>query len=207
VRRLRAASLLAAHACLLVARTAAALGALARELGAEDDHRLRVDALAADVTSAGARLGLVDVAIARDVNVLINAATAEANGPIADIDAKRADLVLQTNLLAPVHLTRALLPHLLHRPEARIFNIGSALGGSEWAGTAVYSASRSGLHGFTESLQRELVGANVRVQFLAPAAPDAEPEHVARAVLRSLLMGSATLARLSAMLPLWLAPT
>jgi short-subunit dehydrogenase len=217
---------------LLVARTAPALAALARELAREDDNRHRIDALAADVTSASARLGVRDVAIARNANVLINAASADQPGPLYDLDATRADAVLQTNLVAPVQLTRALLPHLLRQPEARVLNIGSALGRTGLPGASVYGASQFGLRGFSEALRRELADTNVRVQFLgrrsawrefndhqvnteyrASASPGDLPAYVADAAVTMLVAGtserflglsSAALGRLNALVPLWL---
>jgi len=216
---------------LLVARTAAPLVALARELAREDDQRHRVDALAADVTSASARIGIRDAAIARNVNALINAAGADEPGPLYELEATRVDAVLQTNLGAAIQLTRALLPHLLRQPEARVLNLGSALALTALPGAAVYSASQFGLRGFAEALRRELADTGVRVQFLGrqpasaihdpheleeeyPARARSDvPEYVASVALRMLLAGtgerflgvsSAVLGRLNALMPLWL---
>ncbi|HYS12181.1 MAG TPA: SDR family NAD(P)-dependent oxidoreductase [Burkholderiaceae bacterium] len=218
---------------LLVARTAAPLVALARELAREDDNRHRIDALAADVTSASARIGIRDAAVARNVNALINAASADEPGPLYELDATRVDAVLQTNLGAAMQLTRALLPHLLRQPEARVLNLGSALALTALPGAAVYSASQFGLRGFAEALRRELADTNVRVQFLGrqPASPVHDPheldedqvrersevpEYVASVALRMLLAGSSerflgisntVLGRLNALMPLWLDST
>jgi short-subunit dehydrogenase len=213
---------------LLVARTAAPLAALAGELVREDDTRHRVDALAADVTSAAARMGVRDAAIARNANVLINAASPDDPGAFEDLDPGRIDAVIQTNLLAPIQLTRLLLPQLLHQPEARVLNIGSLLGRIGVPGAVAYSASQFGLRGFSEALRRELADTTVRVQFLGrhPAwhayradqpqeqtkrASSDLPEYVATSALRMLLAGSserflgastAALARLNALAPL-----
>ena len=76
--------------------------------------------------------------------------------------------VLQANLLAPMLLTQALLPHLRGQPRAQVVFVGSALGRIGLPGFSVYGASKSGLHGFAEALRRELAGTPVRVQILAP---------------------------------------
>ena len=217
---------------LLVARTATALVALAHELAGEEDHRHRVDALAADITNAAARLAIRDAAIARDANVLINAACADEAGPLSELNAARVDAMLQTNLVAPVQLTRILLPHLLHQREARVLSLGSALGRTGLPGASVYGASQFGLRGFSEALRRELADTNLRVQFLgrrstwrefgdrhvereyrAVASGSDRPAYIAEAALRMLLAGrseqflglsSSLLGRVNALAPLWL---
>jgi short-subunit dehydrogenase len=67
-----------------------------------------------------------------------------------------------------MQLSRALLPILAERPEARLMNIGSAVGGIGLPGHAAYGASKFGLRGFSEALRRELAGGSVRIQYLAP---------------------------------------
>jgi short-subunit dehydrogenase len=176
---------------LLVARTATSLAALARELVHDDDHRHRVDALTADVTNANARLAVRDASIARGVNVLINAASINGTGPLQALDPARADAVLQTNLVAPVQLSRALLPHLLRQPQARIVNIGRPAVPADGANAAVHQASQAGLRQFCDALRRELADTGVRVQFLAPTAVDADAcVDSAHDVLRKLLAGT-----------------
>ena len=143
---------------LLVARSAAPLAELARELTRDDDHRHRVDALASDVTNPGALLGIRDAAIARGANVLINAANADDGEALQALDAVHIDAILQSNLVAPVQLTRALLPHLLRQPSARVLNIGLPLGVTGNAGGAVHCASQLGLRGFCDALRPSLPG-------------------------------------------------
>ena len=77
--------------------------------------------------------------------------------------------VLQTNLLAPMLLTQALLPHLRRLPRAQVICVGSALGRIGLPGFSVYGASKFGLRGFAEALRRELADTPVRVQYPRPA--------------------------------------
>jgi short-subunit dehydrogenase len=76
--------------------------------------------------------------------------------------------VLRTNLLAPMMLTQALLPHLRVQPLAQILCVGSVLGRIGLPGYSVYSASKFGLRGFAEALRRELAETPVRVQYFGP---------------------------------------
>jgi short-subunit dehydrogenase len=76
--------------------------------------------------------------------------------------------VLDTNLLAPMVLTGALLPHLRGLPRAQVICVGSALGAIGLPGYSVYCASKFGLRGFAQALRRELAETPVRVQYLGP---------------------------------------
>jgi short-subunit dehydrogenase len=80
--------------------------------------------------------------------------------------------VLQTNLIAPMALTRSLLPQLLGQPLAQVVFVGSALGAIGVPGFGLYGASKAGVHAFAEALRRELADTAVRVQLLAPRATD-----------------------------------
>lgn len=72
------------------------------------------------------------------------------------------------NTLAPMQLTRLLLPSLLQRGNGQIVNIGSVYGSIGFAGFATYSASKFGLRGFSEALRRELEDTGVKVTYIAP---------------------------------------
>jgi short-subunit dehydrogenase len=154
---------------LLVGRRGPPLAALAESLGDGPRFR-RVQALAADITTAGGRAAIRDIAAARGCNVLINNAALPCFGAFADAEAERIDAVLQTNLVAPIQLTLALLPQLRAQPRARVLNVGSATGGLGVPGFAVYAAGKFGLRGFAETLRRELADTSVRVQYLGARA-------------------------------------
>jgi len=150
--------------------------------------------------------GVADVAAAAEAwgaNVVVHAAGVPAFGPLADEPPSRLDDVVRTNLLAPMLLTRQLLPQLLRQSAAQIVFVGSALGRIGLPGFSVYGASKAGLHGFAEALRRELGDTGVRIQLVGPrstrtafndAAVEAynratrtamdPPEVVARALLR-----------------------
>jgi uncharacterized oxidoreductase len=75
---------------------------------------------------------------------------------------------IATNLLAPMRLTRALLPSLLRRPEAAIVTVtsGAALVPMTW--TPIYSASKAALRSYTRALRRQLRGSAVHVMEVIP---------------------------------------
>lgn len=194
---------------LLVGRRGPPLASLAEALGVRT-RTLRVQALAADITTAAGRAAIRDIAAARGCNALVNNAALPCFGSFAEADAEQIDAVLRTNLVAPIQLTLALLPQLRMQPAARVLNVGSASGRLGVPGFAVYGAGKSGLHSFSEALRRELADTSVRVQYLGPRATRTEfndaragefnrrtrtavdaPEAVAEAALKMLLSGEA----------------
>ena len=149
---------------LLVGRRPLPLTALVAELGAPR----RMQALAADITRPEGRAAIRAAAEAQGANVLVNNAGVPCFGALEALDAEQIAAALQTNLVAPILLTHALLPHLLRQRAARVLNVGSVLGRLGLPGYSVYSAGKFGLRGFSEALRRELAGTPVGVQYLGP---------------------------------------
>lgn len=104
------------------------------------------------------------------IDVLINAAGTVEFTDFADQDAEAIERLVQTNVLAPMQLTRLVLPEMIERGEGRIVNIGSIFGSIGFACFASYSASKAALRGFSEALRRELADSGVGVTYVAPRA-------------------------------------
>jgi 3-oxoacyl-[acyl-carrier protein] reductase len=84
------------------------------------------------------------------------------------------DRVLAVNLRGVFICTHHVLPGMLARRRGRIINIASQLGQIGGATMAHYSASKAGVIGFTKALAREVVGANVLVNAIAPGPIETE---------------------------------
>jgi short-subunit dehydrogenase len=162
--------LVAQGACVMLAgRSAAALRALLASLACGSD---RVTRVTADLTLAGDRQRLCDAARTWQggIDMLINNAAISDFALLEDAEAWDIDLAIATNLVAPIELSRRLLPHLRTRAEADIVNIGSVFGHLGFAANSVYCASKFGLRGFSEALRRELADSTVRIRHFAPRA-------------------------------------
>ena len=210
-RESAAAFIGAGASVLLVGRSAAQLSALSRSIQATATEN--VGRVAWQVADLGKPLHvdeLVSVAAEWRCNVLVHAAGVPCFGALETVDAETMRRVLDINLLAPMRLTQALLPHLRAQARAQVICLGSALGRIGLPGFCVYSASKFGLRGFAEALRRELSGTGIRVQYVGPrstrtsfndAAVEAynaatgtamdSPSRVAEALLRSLQDGAA----------------
>ena len=85
-----------------------------------------------------------------------------------EVDIGEAEATVATNLLGPMRLTAALLPHLRSRPRAAVLNVTSGLAFVPLAHTPAYSASKAALHSWTQSLRAQLRGSSVEVIEIAP---------------------------------------
>ena len=104
-----------------------------------------------------------------ELNVLINNAGVQApEEPLGIGDLSAAVSMIDTNLLGPLRLTTALLPHLQTRTNATVINVTSTLAFVPLARLPVYSATKAALHSVTLSLRYQLRESNVEVIELIP---------------------------------------
>lgn len=78
-------------------------------------------------------------------------------------NADRIRKEVDINLVAPLVLTQAMLSHLQSKPRAYVVCITSGLGFVPKRTSAVYSATKAGLHLFSEALRVQLQKSTVRV--------------------------------------------
>ena len=186
---------------VLAARSAEQLEDIRREC---ESRGVRAIAVTTDVTSAD-DLWLLKETAERElgsVDILVNNAGIEITKSVGDLSQEEIDAILRTNLDAPIRMTKLVLKGMLARRRGAIVNISSMAGKSATPYNAIYSATKHGLNGFTESLDMELEGTGVNAGVVCPgfvsaagmwantgkAAPrmlrEVSPEKVAAAVLK-----------------------
>lgn len=79
-----------------------------------------------------------------------------------------AEATVATNLLGPIRLTAALLPHLKKQPSAAIMTVTSGLAFVPLAGFPTYCATKAALHSYIEALRYQLKDTKVEVIELPP---------------------------------------
>lgn len=79
-----------------------------------------------------------------------------------------AEATIATNLLGPIRLNTALLPHLLQRPRAAIVTVSSGLAFLPMAQTPTYCATKAAVHSYTQSLRYQLKNTPVQIIELVP---------------------------------------
>jgi short-subunit dehydrogenase len=136
-------------------------------------HRHRPGAVvpvSADLCTTAGRAAVVAQAAAMSPSMLVIAHAQGAFGLFENQPEAELSALVQTNLVAPMLLIRALLPALQAQPEAAVVAVGSTFGALAFPGFAAYSASKFGLRGLIEALGREHADGPVRFQYLAPRA-------------------------------------
>ena len=153
----------------LVERNAPRLEEICNEINASGG---KATAIALDLTAEGAAGQVIEATLQAlgGLDIVIN------NAGIMDFtlydrqSPERIAQVISVNVVAPMLLVRAALPHLLTQNSGRIVNIGSAFGSIGFAHFATYCTSKFAMRGFSEALRRELVDSKVGVTYVSPRA-------------------------------------
>jgi NAD(P)-dependent dehydrogenase (short-subunit alcohol dehydrogenase family) len=101
------------------------------------------------------------------LDIVVNNAGVEIARHFDDFQDDEWRNIIAVNLVAAIDVTRAVLPHL-RKTKGVIVNIASALALGGAPGFSIYSASKAGLIGLTQSLGWELGPQGVRVVGVAP---------------------------------------
>jgi len=160
---------LAARGChlVVVARDGARLDELATRLRASAG--VEVDVVPADLTASEELRRVVNrLAAAPAIDLLVNNAGFSTLGKFATLDVEREANEIALNVVAPVRLTRAVLPGMLERRRGAVINVSSLAAFLPGPNLATYSSTKAYLNSFTEALHDELRGTGVRVQVLCP---------------------------------------
>ena len=163
----------------LVGQRADRLTDLAAQITAAGGKAL---ALPTDVTDASAVAEAVERTAEElgRLDILVNNAGVMLLGPTPGADLNDWRRMVDVNLTGLMHTTHAAIPHLLKaandgpRQVADIVNISSLNGRTAFAMSAVYSATKFGVNGFTEALRQELTRQHVRVAVVEPGSVDTE---------------------------------
>jgi uncharacterized oxidoreductase len=106
-----------------------------------------------------------------DLNVLVNNADIQRKFDFQQrVDWAVVQEEIDINLCGPIHLSMLLLPHLWQQPDAQIINVSSGLAFAPLVNAPVYSATKAGIHSFTQSLRQQLEGTSLGVIEIIPPA-------------------------------------
>lgn len=108
------------------------------------------------------------------IEVLVNNAGVADRALLTDLTLSSYSYQMNTNLLAPIWLSRALLPSMLQRRSGRIVNVASISSTLGTAGQIAYNASKWGLIGFTKSLAAELTDTGLMTVAVLPGSIDTD---------------------------------
>ena len=101
------------------------------------------------------------------LDVLVNNAGIAHIGLLTDMTDEEWDRLLQTNLSSVFYCCRCAIPKMVSKKAGKIINISSMWGSVGASCEAAYSATKSGVHGLTRALAKELAPSNVQVNAIA----------------------------------------
>ena len=150
---------------VLVARDSVRLEVLAAELIAT--HGVAVETLSADLSDRAALQSVADrlSSSERPVDLLVNNAGYGLGSPFVDTDVEDEERLLDVLVRAVLVLSHAAARAMVGRGHGRIINVSSVAG---FITSGTYSAAKSWVTVFTESLAGQLAGRGVRATVLCP---------------------------------------
>jgi|SRR5581483_5181780 len=187
--------------CVLVARRAERLRAVAEEVGGEFEicdvaDRAAVERTAGAIAERHPALGL-----------LVNNAGIPGRADFLTADPERIEAVVRVNYLGSVWMLRALLPALEAGRPAHVVNVVSVAGAVATGSSGPYSASKHAQLAFSRSIVPALAARGIAVHTVLPGLVETEgfpqrgqlpplvgrvvvePEAVARAVVAAVERG------------------
>jgi NAD(P)-dependent dehydrogenase (short-subunit alcohol dehydrogenase family) len=106
------------------------------------------------------------------LDVLVNNAGVTQVLPLALVEEKDWDLVMDTNVKGAFLFTRAAAKPMIRAKRGHILNVGTFASERVIEAPVHFAASKSALRGLTEAVSRELGRYNIRVNLLAPGLLD-----------------------------------
>lgn len=162
-----------------------ALKGLATEL---QERGLAVHPLVVDVRDAQQVAGAFQAVVhsGGHVDVLVNNAAVDVTKAVTDLAPEEADLVVGTDLLAPIYFCLEGYRRMVEQRSGHIINILSTAALRTWTEASLYAASKTGLRAFTHTLFQEarrdclgvgvtgIISGGLRTRFILDRFPDAD---------------------------------
>jgi short-subunit dehydrogenase len=148
------------------------------------------------------------------IDALINNAATGLYALPLETSLEHTRRVFEVNVFAIIALTQLIVPIMKKQGGGTIVDIGSIVGSVSMHWAAIYCASKFALHGWHESLYRELRGSSIKVVKVCPSvtrtnfrqyvltgkAPDnvlklkivVSPDYIAKCVYKGTVRGSRT---------------
>jgi 3-oxoacyl-[acyl-carrier protein] reductase len=158
----------------------------------------KASAVRIDISSSTDVQGVFDSILKeyKPVDILVNNAGITRDGLLVRMKEVDWDKVLNINLKGSFLCSQQAAKQMMKQKSGSIVNIASIVGVMGNFGQANYSASKSGLIGFTKTLAREVAPRGIRANAVAPGFIDTEMTRVLEESVRSKLIEQIPLARL-----------
>lgn len=126
--------------------------------------------ITADLNEQHSHVRLIDEARNKmgEIDILINNAGVLDFIRLEQQSDERIAQMIHTNVTVPIQLSRAALNHFQKNNKGHIVFVGSIFGSLGFPYFSTYCASKFAVHGFSQSLRRELSGTDIGITYIAP---------------------------------------
>ena len=130
--------------------------------------------VAADVATNDGRTTTLEAGLEKlgGLDILVNNAGGVRAGRLEDTSEAEIRAMIEVDLVAPILLTRAALPHLRASGDGLVVNVTSGIALIGLPFYATYAAAKAGFARFGEALRRELKGEGVHILTVYPGGTD-----------------------------------
>ena len=108
------------------------------------------------------------------IDVIISNAGYGLFGAAEELSDEQIEHIVATNLVGPIQLIRAALPHLRAQGGGRVIQISSYGGQVAFPGNAMYHATKWGIEGFVESVAQEVAPFGIGMTIVEPGGARTE---------------------------------
>ncbi|KAK3702757.1 hypothetical protein RRG08_042742 [Elysia crispata] len=102
------------------------------------------------------------------VDILINNAGKSQRAMWMDVELSVDQFLYEVDVLGPLSLTQALLPHMIERKQGQIAVVSSLAGKTGVSGMRSYCGAKHALQGYFDSLRIEMASNNIDVTIICP---------------------------------------
>lgn len=130
------------------------------------------------------------------IDILVNNAGITRDNLLMRMSEEDWDLVLDVNLKSIYNTCKALARPMSKARSGSIINIASIVGLTGNAGQVNYSASKSGMIGFTKSLAKELASRGIRANCVAPGYTETQMTEALSPQVKEAILAKIPLGRI-----------
>jgi len=102
------------------------------------------------------------------IDMLVNNAGFGLMGPMAELPIADLRMQFETNVIGPVALSQAVVPHMVKQKAGRIINVGSVSGITSTPYAGSYCGSKAAIHSISDSMRMELAPFGIEVVVVQP---------------------------------------
>lgn len=148
----------------------------------------------ADFGSCEQMINDIQKRVGDNIGILVNNAGVNRDALIRKMTAEEWNTVINVDLNGLFNMTRQVINGMCDRGYGRIINISSVSAQLGQFGQANYSAAKSGVHGFTKSVAREVARYGVTVNTISPGFIDTKmvgaiPDNIREQILKQVPIG------------------